>query len=134
MSELYARIFVADDTRIQPGTAYWNESYSILEEDFWMLEEEEYYVVKFAEHEYQRAPVIGDYILLRGINWLEADFVYQVYFRVTSILLDKNDEPIKYIIKRETGNVISSHVGEGAVFFNLGRNTDQNYIQLETLS
>jgi hypothetical protein len=72
VDELYARVFVADETRVDRGEEYWSKSYGIVEEDFTLPA-----LGATVDVWFEDAPSsgtanlfsVGDWLLFRIINW-----------------------------------------------------------------
>src|SRR5690606_19210115 len=70
--ELYARVFVADEVRIDRGEEYWSKSYGIVEEDFTLPA-----LGATVDVWFEDAPALlgadlfstNDWLLMRSIDW-----------------------------------------------------------------
>jgi hypothetical protein len=142
--ELYVRVFVADETRIDRGEEYWSKSFGLVEEespglpplgstfDVWL--EDAPGVGPFALF------TAGDYILVRTIDWSVGLVVMMVWLQVVDgggaggdwILRDDANDRQKWRLRRLGGGSVGYTFKKGTLLLDVGT-LGQGWIHLSAL-
>lgn len=88
--ELYARVFVADETRVDRGEEYWSKSFGIVESNFFVPALNTTVDVWF-----ENSPAlagaslfsVGDWLLMRVIDWGTGLLIMKAWFQVHSLIV-----------------------------------------------
>lgn len=140
--ELYIRVFVADETRIDRGEEYWSKSFGIVETDFVLPA-----VSSTVDVWFEDAPAavsfnlfaVNDFLLMRTIDWSTGLVVQKVWFQVTVAKLAQETTAVngidrqKWRIRRIAGGSTGLTIKRGNLMLDTGQ-IGQGWIHLSALS
>lgn len=135
--EMYVRIFVADETRIDRGEEFWSKSYGVVETDFVLPADEATVDVWF-----ENAPAlaaanlfsVNDWLLARTIDWDTSLTIEKIWFQVVSLLTAGSVDGYRqqWRLRRKSGGTTSSVVKKGNTFLDSGQ-VGQGWVHLSAL-
>jgi hypothetical protein len=140
--ELYVRVFVADETRIDRGEEYWSKSFGIVETDFVVPA-----VNATVDVWFEDAPGmsgfnlfgVGDYLLVRTIDWGTGLTVQKIWFQIPVAKLAQQTTAVNGVdrqqwrIKRIAGGLTGTVIKRGNLALDTGV-VGQGWIHLSALS
>jgi hypothetical protein len=140
--ELYIRVFVADETRIDRGEEYWSKSFGIVQEDFTLPA-----INSTVDVWFEDAPAavtfnlfaVNDYLLCRTIDWSTGLVVQKIWFQVTVAKLAQETTAVNGVdrqqwrIKRLAGGATGNLIKRGNLALDTGQ-IGQGWIHLSALS
>lgn len=135
--EMYVRVFVADEVRIDRGEEYWSKSYGVVETDFTLPADEATVDVWFENSPGLAAANIfsvNDWLLARTIDWDTSLTIEKIWFQVVSLLTAGSVDGYRqqWRIRRKSGGTTSSIVKKGNVLLDSGQ-VGQGWIHLSAL-
>lgn len=144
--ELYARVFVADEVRLDRGEEYWSKSYGIVESDFVIPADEATVDVWFEE-----APALGtakiftpgDWLQCRVIDWTTGIDMQTIWWEVVDAgaldYIQRADQTgstpdrQQWRIRRKVGGTTGKTIRKGSVFLDAGI-VGQGWVHLSALA
>jgi hypothetical protein len=140
--ELYVRVFVADETRIDRGEEYWSKSFGIIQTDFTVPA-----VGSNVDVWFEDAPGMsgfnlfsnGDYLLCRTIDWGTGLTVQKIWFQVAAAKLAQETTAVNGVdrqqwrIKRIAGGATGTLIKRGNLALDTGV-VGQGWVHLSALS
>lgn len=150
IDELYARVFVADEVRIDRGEEYWSKSYGIVETEFTLPADEGEIDVWFEEAPALASAALfslGDWLLFRTIDLGTGITISRIWFQVVNggglngwvAREDASDGPPSHVprqqwrIHRQDGGTTGQTVNKGSLALDAG-SVGQGWIHLSALS
>ena len=135
IDELYARVFVADEVRIDRGEEYWSKSYGIVETDFATPADEDFVNVWFEDAPGLAAADLfsyGDWLLFRTIDWgtgiVIAKYWMRAWDKVTADTTNKRQQWQLQLKSGTTGNTVK----KGSLALDVGL-PGQGWVHLSAL-
>jgi len=135
--EMYVRVFVADETRIDRGEEYWSKSYGVVETDFTLPADEATVDVWF-ENAAALADAdlfsVNDWLLCRAIDWDTGLTIVKVWFQVVSRLTAGTVDGVKqqWRLRRKNGGSTGFVVKAGNTILDAGQE-GQGWVHLSAL-
>lgn len=146
--ELYARVFVADEVRLDRGEEYWSKSYGIVESDFVIPADEANVDVWFEESPALGTAKIftaGDWLQCRVIDWTTGIDMQTIWWEVVdgdgagaNDYLQRADQTgstpdrQQWRLKRKVGGTTGKTIRKGSVCLDVGV-VGQGWIHLSAL-
>jgi hypothetical protein len=135
--ELYVRVFVADEVRIDRGEEYWSKSYGIVESDFTMPADEGDVDVWFENSPGLAAAnifTVGDWLLARTIDWDTSLTIEKIWLQVVALVTAGSVDGYRqqWTIKRKNGGTTGTVVKKGNTLLDTGV-VGQGWIHLSAL-
>lgn len=135
--EMYVRVFVADEVRIDRGEEYWSKSYGVVETDFTLPADEATVDVWF-ENAAALADAdlfsTNDWLLCRAIDWDTGLTIVKVWFQVISRLTAGTVDGVKqqWRLRRKNGGSTGFVVKAGNTILDAGQE-GQGWVHLSAL-
>jgi len=138
MDELYARVFVADETRIDRGEEYWSKSYGIVAADFTVPADTatRVYVT------FEDAPGLGtanlfsanDYLLIRTVDWSTGIVISKTWWWVEAFAdRDNTAKTQRWQLFLRSGGTSGQTIKAGNVALDVGA-SGQGWVHLSALA
>ena len=127
--ELYVRVFVADETRINRGSEYWSKSFGIVQEDFALPDDQntvDVWVEDAVGLNGADVFTVGDLLLMRIVDRGTGLVVQRIWFEVVAKLDDDDTvgaERQQWRIRRRNGGLSETLLdGDGLVLLDSSSN------------
>lgn len=135
--EMFVRVFVADEVRIDRGEEYWSKSYGVVETDFTLPADEATVDVWFENSPGLAAANLfstSDWLLARTIDWDTSLTIQKIWFQVVSLLTAGSVDGYKqqWRIRRKSGGTTGQVVKAGNTLLDAGQ-VGQGWIHLSAL-
>jgi hypothetical protein len=137
VDELYARVFVADEVRIDRGEEYWSKSYGIVAADFTIPAD----TVTRVYVTFEDAPGLatanlfsaGDYLLFRVIDWGTGIVISKTWWWVEAFT-DRNDtaKTQRWALFLRSGGTAGQTIKAGSLGLDVGV-SGQGWVHLSAL-
>lgn len=139
VDELYARVFVADEVRIDRGEEYWSKSFGIVETEFDLPADEATVDVWFEDSPGLAGAnlfTVNDWLLLRNIDWDTSIAIQRVWFQAvlkvaTGTGADGTTRQ-QWRIRRKVGGTTGLTISKGATILDAGQ-LGQGWVHLSAL-
>lgn len=137
IDELYARVFVADETRIDRGEEYWSKSFGIVEGDFAAPAKGTDVLVTFENSPAFSGDLFsnGDWLLFRIINLAAGSVIAKFWFEVRFRSVPTGGDPTgtqRWQLRRQQGGDTGTIIKRGSVALNTGQ-VGQGWVHLSAL-
>ena len=125
VDELFARVFVADETRIDRGEEYWSKSYGYVETDFVTPADEATVDVWFED-----APAlatadlfsVNDSLMFQTIDWGTGIVIQRTWYQVVlKVSADATNKRQSWRIRRKVGGTTGYVIKKGSLAVDFGQ-------------
>lgn len=140
--ELYARVFVADEVRIDRGEEYWSKSFGVVETDFVLPA-----LGVDVDVWFEDAPALGsanlfsvnDWLLARVVDWSTGILIMKVWFQVQDagaldyVSKDTTNKRQQWRLRRKKFGTTGKTVKKGSCLLDAGQ-PGQGWLHLSALN